>query len=194
MKLHYNITQSEYEIESPLEWTTPDERGVWFVMSHKRYDLPNELGVDFGSYENWQELAEAEAKAMQVYKFVRWYEHGGIAVSLTDEPNSSDWDAGIVGVIIGNSLEDIEGEFATWKCYIEGDIWNVSILDENGEYIDGCSGFYGYQYATEEAERMLKDAQAEQDEQNSRERQAQKELKQAKTLAKKHGYILAKEV
>jgi hypothetical protein len=41
---------------------------------------------------------------------------------------------------------------------------------------------------------MLVQAQAEQDKQDKQEAQAHKEIKQAQTLAKKHGYILAKEV
>ena len=195
MKLHYKITQSEYT-ENPLDWTTPGERGAWFVMSHKRYSLPNELDVDFEEYDSWNELAEKASD--KPYMFVRWYEHSGISVQLRDNPDGQDWDAGIVGVIFGNTTEDIKREFASWSCYIEGDIWDVEVLDENDTIVDysgACElGIYGHEYATSEAERMLKDAQAEQDEHDKRERQAQKELKTAKTLAKKHGYILAREV
>jgi hypothetical protein len=192
MRLHYEIVQSESQEESPLEWQSPDERGAWFVMSHKRYNLPNELDVDFEEYDSWNELAEKASD--KPYMFVRWYEHSGISVQLRDEPNGQDWDAGIVGVIFGNTTEDIKREFATWQCYVEGDVWDIRILDEKGEFVDGCAGFYGYKYAEEEAEAMLKQAQIDENERAKQTRQAQKEVKQAITLANKHGYILAKEV
>lgn len=194
MKLHYELEPSEFEVESPLDWQTPEERGAWFVMTHNRYNLPNELGVDFDGYENWKELVEGEAKTLQVYKFVRWYEHRGVAVSLRDEPDGQDWDAGIVGVIFGNSAKEIELAFEQWKPYAEGDIWDIIIKDEHDGVLDSVCGYYGYEAAKAAAQEILQEAQAEQDEKDKLERQAQKEVRQAKTLAKKHGYILAKEV
>ena len=138
--------------ESPLEWTTPEERGAWFVLSHSKYTLPNELDVDFDSYENWRELAEGESKTMQVYRFINWYEHGGIALSLQEHDNPSDrWDAGIAGVVIGNSIEEVSGAFNDYKMYMEGDVWSYIIEDAEGNVVDSLSNIYGYEYAEEEA-------------------------------------------
>jgi hypothetical protein len=36
-----------------------------------------------------------------------------------------------------------EGLVETWNQYLEGDIWYYEIVDEDGEHVDGCSGYYG---------------------------------------------------
>jgi hypothetical protein len=151
----YKITidQDNFDSESPLDWVTPAERGAWYVMSHRQYNVPNELDVDFGDYDSWHELAEAEAKG-RPYKYVRWYEHTGIAVSLRDDASVNDFDAGIVGVIIGETTQAIEASFAEWKCYIEGEIYRYDITDEFGNDVDSLGLIYGY----DEALTMAKEA------------------------------------
>lgn len=181
-KGHTIIVDYDEWAENPLDWATPEERGAWFVMSHKQYNLPNELDVDFDDFSSWNELAEKSSKLP--YKFVRWYEHSGIAVSLQDNPDGQDWDAGIVGVIFGETTERIKQVFADWKCYIEGDIYAYS--SEAG----ACSGYYGQAGY----DQMIAEAKGEIDELVKTETQAKREIATARTLAKKHGYILAKQI
>lgn len=150
-----SIDQSDYS-ESPLDWSTASERGATFVLSHNRYDLPNELDVDFDEYSNWGELAKENVPEGQpVYKFVRWYEHSGIAVSLSDSPNVGGWDSGCVGVVYGESEEVLESVFSEWKQYTEGDVWSYLITNEHDEFVDSLSGIYGYDYAVEEAKSFI---------------------------------------
>lgn len=133
--------------EDPLTWTTPEERGAYFVMTHRNYNLPNELDIDFDEFDNWQDLVKATMKAnkhLKAYKFVDWYEHSGIAVHLQDSTTPSDkWDSGIVGVIFGEDENAIKGSFADWKCYTEGNIYHVNIETDTGLYIDSIGGLYG---------------------------------------------------
>lgn len=155
----YTITIEQDEWagnDSPLEWTTPEERGATFVLYHRQYNLPNELDVDFDEYDGWDELAKANVPDGQpVYRFVRWYEHSGIVVSLSDTSDVGGWDSGCAGVVYGETEEAIEGVFSTWKQYAEGDIWQYLIEDEHGDTIDSLCGLYGYDYAVEQAKYFI---------------------------------------
>lgn len=176
---------ADVDNESPLEWSNPEERGTWFVMYRREYDLPNELNVDFDDYSNYTDLAETVAKEHNlVYKFVRWYEHSGIAVSLRDDADVQGWDAGIVGVIFGNTTEDIENSFKNWQAYIQGDIYTFQT-----EY-DCAGGYYGedgYNAMMEEAKHSI-------DEGIKQDQKEAKEFRQVKKYCREHGYILAKAV
>ena len=137
--------------ENPLDMMSAEERGVYFALRNPRYDLPWEIDAIQGDYRSWTDLAEslvAKDQEMEgkVYKFVHWYEHSGIAVSLHDDEKYGGWDAAIVGVIFGETTEEIEMHFGPWKNYIEGDVYEYTIENpKNGELIDSCSGFYGYE-------------------------------------------------
>jgi len=39
--------------------------------------------------------------------------------------------------------------------WCQGDVFVVEIVDPAGEHVDSCGGFYGFDYALEEAARML---------------------------------------
>lgn len=153
-------------MDTPLDWTTPEERGATFALKHNRYELPFELDpkynddgddiVDLALYNSWTEFAEACAPEDQkCYKFVRWYEHSGIAVSLRDDESGRDWDAGIAGVIFGRTTEDIENAFSDWKPFVEGDLWSVFVTDQDGEQIDSLSGIAGYDQAELEGQYIV---------------------------------------
>ena len=131
--------------DNPVNWTTPEDRGATYALKHNRYDLPFEVEADLDDYNNWTEFAEAEAPEGQpVYKFVRWYEHSGIAVSLRDDESGRDWDAGIVGVIFGTDTDAIEATFSEFQHYVEGTIYSVTVEDPDGEFVDSLGCIYGY--------------------------------------------------
>ena len=137
------IDYCEFDV-NPLNWSTPEEREVWFVMSHKKYDVPNELDIDFNDYDSWEELVSKNIKEGQVYKFVNWYEHSGISLNLQDSAVAhNNFDSGIVGVIIANDINDLNAEFAYYKAYIEGNVYEYILEDMEGNVFDSCSGYYG---------------------------------------------------
>lgn len=199
MKLHHEITYDGDANNNPINWMKPQERGAYFALSHNRYDLAYEIETTTDEFLGWAELAKnvtskkGELPGYQ-YKFVRWYEHGGIAVSLVDTDEIGGWNVGCAGVIFGKTQKDIELAFAPYRDYIQGDIYQVTIKNENGETLDALGGIYGYDSAVHEADEMMAQAKIEVDRQEKRDKQRAKEIKQAQSLAKKHGYILAKEV
>lgn len=151
-----HIDQSD-DTENPLNWTTPEERGAWFVMSHRRYDVPCELDIVFDEFNSYTDLAKnlPEMKN-KPYMFVKWYEHSGITVSLQDnETNISGFDTGCVGVIFGETTEDIKIAFNDWKAYIEGDIYDYSITDDHGELVDSLCCIFGYDNTLDQAKEFV---------------------------------------
>lgn len=139
----YIATVSQDECpEDPLSWTTPEERGAWFVLKHRSYTLPCEIDVDFDAYDSWEAVAQA-VSGDKPYKYVGWYEHSGVVVRLLDDANYNGWDAGVVGVIVGDTTKDIENSFADWKHYIEGEVYGVTIRTTTGREVDSLWGLYG---------------------------------------------------
>lgn len=150
----------DYETEpsNPLDWSTAEERGAWFLLKHNRYNLPWENnGIEIDDFNSWTELGESLNKP---YRLVRWYEHSGISVSLHDsEAGARDWDAGIVGIIYGDTTDDINAAFKAWKTYIEGDVYYITVKDMYGNEIEdsGLGDVFGYDGALEEARMMIDD-------------------------------------
>jgi hypothetical protein len=149
------------ETENPLDWTTPTDRlgNVHFALKHNRYDLPFEIDADMDDYNSWTELANAvTAKGGELagynFKFVRWYEHSGIAVSLRDNEDGHDWDAGIAGVVFGKTTDDIEAAFDLWKKYVEGDVYMLTVDAPDGITIESIGGMFGYDETLEEGQRI----------------------------------------
>jgi hypothetical protein len=145
--------EDDEDADNPLDWTTFEERQVWFALRHKRYTLPFEIDADPDEYQSWQELAEAVTGpdgelAGKAYQIVRWHEHSGIAVSLLDTDRSGDWDTGCAGVIFGTSRAAILASFAVWKAYVEGDVYTVRVTAPDGNVVDQLVGLYGYDEAT----------------------------------------------
>lgn len=146
----YTVTLAyDQEADDPLTWATPEGRRTWFALRHKRYSLPFEIDADPDDYHSWTELAAAYSRTHgdMPYKFVRWYEHSGIAVSLQADDGGRDWDAGIAGVIFGNTIASIKASFAVWQAYVAADVYTLTITAPDGTEVDSLCGLYGYDEA-----------------------------------------------
>ena len=109
------------------------------------------------------------------------YDHSGITMSTSSF--SCQWDSGQVGFIyvsperireeygckrISKSIRNtadlvLKGEVKTYDQYLTGDIYYIQFEDEDGDssVSDSCGGFFGYEYAQIEADRMLEHCIAE---------------------------------
>lgn len=105
------------------------------------------------------------------------YEHGGITISSGHGyPFCDPWDGGQLGFIfVGKSkvrkeyskqriskqllakvAQYLEGEIRTYDQFLTGDVWGYQILSPDGDEMDGsCWGFYGQEYAIQEAKEMI---------------------------------------
>lgn len=158
------ITQDEY---SPNPRTGFDNMGT-MVCWHRRYNLGDDQpSATPTEYEN---ILPKGSVVLPLYL----YDHSGITMKTS--PFSCQWDSGQVGFIfvtpekireeysvkritkklIEKCKEVLVSEVATYDSYISGDVWVVTEKDENGDEVDSCGGYYGFDAAKEEAKRIEK--------------------------------------
>jgi len=149
--------------ENPItEW----DGNVEFCCWHRRYDLGNSrrFGNGLGDPEDCQAYAK-ETNSILLPLFM--YEHSGIALSLGREyPFNCQWDSGQLGFILidrewlkehfgkkyftkkmkTRMLEVAENNVELYNNYLSGSVYGYQVIDKNGENIDSCWGFYGYDH------------------------------------------------
>lgn len=141
------------------------------VCWHGRYTL--------GDKHDWTDPDEFSkylksctgAVALPVYLF----DHSGLAVATT--PFHCPWDSGQVGWIwmsrdtalaafspgskrltpkLRRQAEEASrAEVREYHQYLSGDVWHIRVENEDGDVLDSCGGFYGFDYAVEEGRAML---------------------------------------
>ena len=168
----YEIIQDEDASNPRMEF---DNVGT-MVCFHNRYDLGDTgHGYSSGDFNSWAELKKAiiadnnGAIILPVYM----YDHSGITIST--RPFSCPWDSGQIGFIfcprekaisewgrkictkkVREKAENyLRGEIKTYNQYLTGDVWGYVIEDEEGNHIESCFGFYGYDYCEEEAKSII---------------------------------------
>lgn len=157
--------------EDPVSPRDFDNFGVMVCM-HRRYTLgdKHDLKEDlFASWDTIQQYLEREEGALHILPLYL-YDHSGIAMStLREWPFNCPWDSGQVGFIyttngiikkMGVRPEDVEEqlrlEVKTYSQFISGDVHGYIIEDDDGKIVDSCWGFFGYEYAEQEAEEQLR--------------------------------------
>lgn len=128
--------------ESPRTW----DNATKFVMFHKRYNLPNEIGIDHNHYTSWDKMQEALDKKYKWVYPVFMYDHSGIAFSVNQF--ECPLDSGQVGFIVSNEGTPEEAymhataELKTFGDYMNGDVYGVRVFEDTEE-IDSCYGYFG---------------------------------------------------
>lgn len=158
----YVLGDEQYENSYANSWTE------WFAY----YVLENySTGLDLKCYDTFGYFEEEE-EIEKVWKWIEknmivmplfLYDHSGISISTS---KSCRWDSGQVGFMYitkrdavvksGNkyftkALEEktiacLESELKTYDTYLRGDVYGYRILDKEGNDIDSCWGFYGYDH------------------------------------------------
>ena len=173
MTITYRIERDEYP-ESPRDW---DNFGT-MICFHGRYVLGDkDHGFRDSDYNGWDELHGALKKQYAVILPVYMYDHSGLTVRTT--PFSCPWDSGQIGFIAvtrekilaeygGKHLTKnlvtaaeqlLKSEVHAYDQYLSGDVWGY-IIEEDGEFLDSCYGFFGEDYCEAEAKEALKHYQA----------------------------------
>ena len=97
------------------------------------------------------------------------HDHGCGGITMSTGAFSCPWDSGQVGYIYciladvdrewagdrEKALAYLKGEVETYNQYLTCDVWRYVIEDANGESVDSCCGFFGYEYAEEEGQSAL---------------------------------------
>jgi hypothetical protein len=158
-----------------------DGHGVQFVFAHRRYDVPNDPGIDFDYHDSWDAIAKHLAKDYDaaVILPVYMYDHSGVALTAGSRsyPFDCKWDSGLLGlafftrkdmlswkpgakIITAKMRREAEGfiqghvrEYGQW---MNGEVYGYTIEDDKGDRLDdSCWGFIGDEYAMEEAKRSV---------------------------------------
>ncbi len=100
--------------------------------------------------EHAEEIMEGAAVRLPIYMF----SHSGDTIAT--KPFGCRWDSGQVGWVyctpedlkregftVERATEFIQNEIATQDHYIRGNVYGCRILDDDGEEINACWGFYG---------------------------------------------------
>ena len=150
--------------DSPRDW---DNLGT-MICFHNRYDLGDKHSYDSDDYSGWEEMEKAIIKEENPAVILPLYMYNHSGISISTRPFSCRWDSGQIGFILVSkkkALEEfggkivtaklkeriekiLEGEVETYTQYVEGEVYGFQIVDEDGEHIDSCYGFYGTDFAT----------------------------------------------
>ena len=157
--------------ESPRDW---DNLGT-MVCWHRNYNLGDVNGQK--EYDSPAEFLKTLPKGSVILPL--WlYDHSGISIStgsFVGRAQHADWDSGQVGFIYATPetihteysckrisaktrakvAEVLKAEVKTYDQYLRGDVYWYQIEDEDGEVVDSCCGFFGYEYAEQEANSAL---------------------------------------
>lgn len=148
-------------LDSPREW---DNLGN-MVLSHGRYDLPNELNINFKDFGGWSEIESILTKEhnCSIVLPVQGYDHGALNIYIGNEHDK--WDGGQLGFICATD-EDVRKwygvkritkevrEYATrqlgyevedYNKYVNGLVYHYTLEDNRGNYIDSCGGYFDIQ-------------------------------------------------
>jgi len=156
---------ADQDAQSPGE---DGDNGLFLVTTRNRYfqvlyKENTSHGEDVGEVTERGELS----KTHWVFP-LRAYIHSGVALSLSDGGCFSDpWDSGVIGAVFAAKSEwkyrtrerkacvsaqtAAKGLVETWNQYLSGDVWGYVIEDADGNSVDSCWGFYGLEYAKQEA-------------------------------------------
>ena len=141
--------------------------GKIYYLNKSRYRLGTTSVSSDEMGEISLKIGEGELIGLPVYAYV----HSGVALSTA--PFSCGFDSGLSG-FIACSHEDIKGWFGEHHCksaeevlellrgeveefskFLQGDVYNITILVD-GKEEETVGGFYGFDYAVEEAKEMAK--------------------------------------
>ena len=146
--------------ESPREW---DNLGT-MALYHGRYCVAQES--EFGEpRELVEEMQKNGKKYIALPVFM--YDHSGVALSTGRQyPFNCPWDSGQLGWIfvtreqvrkewkvqrispkLRAQVENIlRGEVETYGAYLNGNVYGYVAEDQDGEHLDSCWGFYGFDF------------------------------------------------
>lgn len=140
-----------------------DETEVIFISGHRDYKSEN-TSYCLNDFEDIEEIRETYPNCDIVP--IDAYIHGGIALSINTF--SCPWDSGVFGSLVfpkgtfGKHTIGLEGFVETWSQCLNGEIYGYIIENDQGEKLDSCWGFIGYDTAESEGSSMLMHFEQEQ--------------------------------
>ena len=162
---------------NPREWDNAGTMICW----HDRYRLGDsdsrKLPLVFDSPSEFKAWWKTNSKGGVILPLYL-YDHSGLTISTDNGhyPFTDRWDSGQIGYIYAiketiikewgktgkltrtnktKALRHLQDEVKTYDQYLTGDVYGYTITDPQGDIIDSCWGFYGFDYAKQEAQTQL---------------------------------------
>ena len=156
-----------YNLGDEQPTCSPDEY-MFKMMYDREFDLKRKWIPENIKKEHVEAYVNKHYFILPLYL----YDHSGITIST--KPFGCPWDSGQVGFIFADReckereapgcgwryddmLAGLTAEVETYDSYLTGDIYGYTTKDQDGEVVDSCWGFYGYEHCKTEA---LHNAQA----------------------------------
>lgn len=166
LKLTVRVERDDHPDNPRPDQTNLGEFRLW----HRQYNFGDKNTECPDQPEEFQAWAEEENA---VWLPVYMYSHSGVTINTTGF--SCPWDSGQIGFIYATPAQmrecymvteltdehramaerDLVGQIEQLDQWLQGDVWGYVIEDEDGEHIDSCWGFYGIDYAKQEAAAAL---------------------------------------
>jgi hypothetical protein len=170
----YTVTVSDDpDVPDPRE----EFAGCGLVLSHKRYNWPNDADINFGIFDGWGDIA-AELRmhfGALVVVPVWAYDHSGVSFSTGERTGqfADRWDSGQAGLAYvtaeqwtatqgcgwdgseeqaGVARRLIAAEIATWAAWAGGETFRYQITGPDGEDAGSCCGYIGWESVTSAAD------------------------------------------
>lgn len=147
--------------DSPRDW---DNLGK-MVLSHKRYNLPNEVDLNFDNFDGWDEVEKYLRDEHDAYIVlpVQMYDHSGVSIYVGNEHDR--WDGGQLGFIMATgadirswfgvkritkevkerAIQTLNDEVEAYDQWQRGEIYDFVLEDKQGNVLDSCCGWYNIQ-------------------------------------------------
>lgn len=170
--LTIEIRQDDFA-ESPREWCNVGTMVCW----HRRYILgdeqPDHSPEDYllrlmqdREFRQKRKCVPDDIDLSHVAKYIDkhflvlplyLYDHSGISMSAS--MFGCQWDSGKVGFIYAECkqadsfdlLTVLLGEVRVYNQFLTGEVYYYAIKDEEGNLLDSCCGFYGFEQCKEDA-------------------------------------------
>ena len=189
--------------ESPDNW---GDTGQFIVYDHRDFYVERAAFNPDEIFEHFQ--ANEGAKGNKLFKGfyvlpLYAYIHSGVSLALRRNGDGqywqhAGWDTSFKGFVLikrekgSYTPEQVwnaaKGLVDTWNMYLSGDVYGYEVTGKDGGQLDSCFGFYGRDYAIQEAKAVF-DAEVQAARKKRQERvkamiRAQVPLKQRETVLK----------
>jgi len=161
-KLKNGNTLKIYQDMSPSNPREDFDNMCEMYCFHRRYNLGDSNDVQTCEYESLEDIIEGWTLPSDIVVDLYLYDHGNLSISTS--PYHCRWDSGKIGfaVIPVNTIvkeygdDSQESREKALKCllaevkiydqYLSGQCYGYVLEDAEGEEIDSCWGFYGYDH------------------------------------------------
>lgn len=171
----YEIIHDDYPINPRRDFDHAARMACW----HDRYDLGDDLKAQ-PCPDRPEDFIEWADENRVLYLPLYLYDHSGITMSTgRSYPFNDPWDSGQVGYIyltretilkewgwkavtkkrLEKLYKYMEAEVKEYDQYLTGDVWGY-VIKEDGEEVESCWGFYGYDYCEQEAKSIIENLEA----------------------------------